>query len=149
MGLLLATLSAFSAPVRVGDPVPSITAQDQRGLDFHVTTNLQFLLVVNEMTVAKAANVKLAALGAGYLETNHAAYLMDIHAMPGIARLFAFPKLRKYPQRIVLVERAEMLAAIPFQPGCVTVLRLNAAERVETISFWNPATAPMHPLFAP
>jgi len=31
----------------------------------------------------------------------------------------------------------------------VTVLRLDAAERVETISFWNPATAPMHPLFAP
>ena len=96
------------------------------------------------MAASKSANQKLAAASAGFLEQHHAAYLMDIHTMPAIARVFALPKLRKYPQRIVLVDTADALAAFPAQPGHVTVLALTPAGRVEKISYWDPAREPVN-----
>jgi hypothetical protein len=77
------------------------------------------------------------------LEKHQAVYVMDIHAMPGVARFFALPKMRKYPQRIVLVETAGTLAWVPTQPGRVTVLELTPAGRIQKISYWNPAGGPV------
>jgi hypothetical protein len=123
--------------------VPVIIASDQHGEAFQFTNGIRFLLVVTEMTPAKLANRRLTTAGAGFLEQHNAAYLMDIHTMPAIARFFALPKLRKYPHRIVLVQTADALPAFPVQPGCVTVLRLTSAAHVEKISFWNPASEPV------
>jgi len=143
LGFLLLWLSADAAPLAVGDAVPAFSAKDQFGIDFSSTNGVRFLLVATEMASAKLANQKLAGQGAGYLEKNQAAYLMDIHTMPGIARLFALPKMRKYPQRIVLVDSAETLAAFPIQPGRVTVLALTPAGHVRKISYWDPASEPV------
>ena len=129
---------APAAPLAVGDVLPPIAAKDLSGKDFTLTTNVQFLLVATEMACAKAANHKLAELGSGFLEKHQAVYLLDIHTMPAVARWFAFPKMRKYPQRIVLVDSAETLAAIPVQPDCVTVLNITAAGRIRKISYWDP-----------
>lgn len=94
------------------------------------------------MGCAISANNKLAAEGAGFLDKYHAAYLMDIHTMPGIARMFAFPKMRKYPQRIVLIDSAQTLASFPVQPGRLTVLALTPDGHIKKISYWNPVTEP-------
>jgi hypothetical protein len=91
------------------------------------------------MACAKTANQRLAAAGSGFLEKHQAAYLMDIHTMPAIGRFFALPKMKKYPQRIVLVEDAATLASFPTQPERVTVLAISPAGRVKKISFWDPA----------
>lgn len=149
LGFLLSGISAHAAaPLAVGDAVPVIFAKDQQGAEFTSTNrSLRFLLVATEMACAKAANQKLAGQGADFLERHHAAYLMDIHAMPAVARLFAFPKLRKYPQRIVLVDSAEALAALPARAGCVTVLALTPAGRIRKISHWNPAREPVTDCF--
>ena len=136
-------LPAHASPLAVGDALPPIAAKDLSGKDFTLTTNVQYLLVATEMACAKAANHKLAELGSGFLEKQHAAYLMDIHTMPAVARWFAFPKMRKYPQRIVLMDSAEALAAIPVQPDCVTVLNFTAAGRIRKISYWDPAGKPV------
>jgi hypothetical protein len=143
LGFLLLWLSASAAPLAVGDAVPAFSAKDQFGTDFNSTNGTRFLLVATEMAPARLANQKLAGQGAGYLEKYQAAYLMDIHTMPGIARFFALPKMRKYPQRIVLVDSAETLAAFPTQPGRVTVLALTPAEHIRKISYWDPASEPV------
>lgn len=140
-------LNAHSAQLSVGDALPVITAKDQRGTNFVSTNDLRYLLVVVEMGCAKAANLKLAAKGAGYLETHHAAYLMDIHTMPEIARFFAFPKLRKYPMPIVLIDAAVTLRDFPVQPGRITVLALTPAGRIAKITYWNPASEPVDGCF--
>lgn len=140
--LLVVALICFrssAAPLAVGDALLEISAQDQFGTNFVLTTNVQFLLVAVEMDSAKLANQKLAALGADFLKTNRAAYLMDVHTMPAVARFFAFPKLRRYPHSIVLVDSAETLANIPAQANRVSVLKISAG-RIERISYWNPAT---------
>jgi hypothetical protein len=147
--LVLASLgqAAGGQTLAVGDLVPVISAKDQFGTNFTLTTNLECLLVVKEMACAKSANHKLADQGAGFLEKHGAAYLMDIHTMPGIARFFAFPKLRKYPERIVLVDAAAALARFPVQDGEVTVLTLTPERRIKRISYWNPDGDPVEKLF--
>ncbi len=147
LGFFLLCVSVHAAPIAVGDAVPAIVANDQHGAPFQFTNGIRFLLVVTEMAASKSANQKLAAAGAGFLEQHHAAYLMDIHTMPAIARVFALPKMRKYPHRIVLVDTPDALAAFPAQPGRVTVLSLTPAGRVEKISFWDPASEPVARIF--
>lgn len=142
-GFILLCISVRAVPLVVGDPVPPIAAKDQHGVGFQFTNGINFLLIVTEMAASKSANQKLAAEGASFLERHHAAYLMDIHTMPAVARVFALPKMRKYPHRIVLVESSDTLAAFPAQPGRVTVLELTPAGRVQKISFWNPAGEPV------
>ncbi len=122
----------------MGDPVPTISAKDQHGKEFILTNDIRVLLVATEMAPAKAANLKLGAQGAGFLEKHQAAYLMDIHTMPAVARFFALPKMKKYPHRIVLIETAETLRPFPAKPDCVSVLTLSPAGRIEKIGYWNP-----------
>lgn len=146
-GSMILSLCLLGCPLRAGqlaegDLVPTVTAKDQFGQDFLLATNVQFLLVAAEMASAKTANQKLAEQGPGFLERHHAAYLMDIHTMPGVARFFAFPKLRRYPQRIVLVDSAPALAAVPKRSECLTVFSVTPAGRILKIAFWNPFSEP-------
>lgn len=135
-------LSVSAAPLAVGAALPAFSAPDQYGQIFASTNGAHFLLVVTEMACAKAANQKLAALGAGYLEKYSAVYVMDIHAMPALIRYFVVPKMRKYPQRIVLVETDKTLANFPTQPGRVTVLAMTRANRIQKVSYWDPVSEP-------
>jgi hypothetical protein len=143
LGFCLLEISVRAAQLTVGDAVPSISANDQHGEEFVFTNGVQFLLVAMERASGTSANHKLAEQGAGFLESRRAVYIMDIHTMPFVARLFALPKMRKYPQRIVLVETAGMLAWVPVQPGRVTVLALTSEGRIQKISYWNPDSEPV------
>jgi hypothetical protein len=147
LGLWMLSLVVTAAPLQEGDAVPAITAKDQHGTAYTFTNGTAHLLIAVEMEAAKAANQKLAAQGADFLGKHGAAYLMDIHPMPRIAKVFALPKMRKYPQRIVLFETKGDLSWAPTQPGQVTVLSLTPAGRVRKIAYWNPATEPADSLF--
>lgn len=129
-------LPAFAAPLAVGDAIPPIIAKDQHGASYTFTNGTAFLIIAVEMEVAKSANRKLAEQGAGFLEKHGAVYLMDIHTMPDIGRFFALRKMRKYPQRIVLVDSAETLAPVPAKPGEATLIALTTAGRIQAIRFW-------------
>lgn len=138
-------LPATAAPLGVGDTVPPMLVQDQWGHPLAITNGLCHLLIAVEMAPAKTANRDLGASGAGFLEQHHAAYCLDIHTMPGIARLFAFPKLRRYPHRIGLVDDAAALRWVPTQPHRVTVLDLDTSRRITAIRYWDPTTATIPP----
>jgi len=133
-------LSTQADPLKVGDAVPVFAAKDQFGKDFKFVPGLHFLLLGFDMGASKPANLKLADLGAGWLEKHEAAYVLDIHTMPSIARLFAFPKMRKYPHRIILGDDEKSLAPFPRQEGKITVLVLSADGKIQEIRFWNPAS---------
>ncbi len=143
LGICLLGISVLGLPLAVGDAVPPVSATDQRGVDFVFTNGTRFLLVATEMASAKSANHKLTEKGAGFLEKYQAAYLMDIHTMPSIARMFALPKLRKYPHRIVLVDSAVTLTNFPSLPGRVTVLTLTSTGHIRKIGYWNPDNEPV------
>lgn len=143
LALLLGAWCAASLPaaeLAVGDTMPAFAAKDQHGKAFKFDGGPKFLLLGFERSATTAANGKLAALEAGWLEKHDAVYVMDIHPMPAIARVFAMPKLRKNPQRIVLVDDPKLLASLPRQPGKITVLLLTPERKVNEIRYWNPAS---------
>jgi hypothetical protein len=132
--------SAQAGPLKVGDAVPVFAAKDQFGKDFKFTPGLHFLLLGFDMAASKSANLKLTDLGAGWLEKHDAAYVLDIHSMPSIARMFAFPKMRKYPHRIILGDDENLLAPFPRQDGKITVLVLTADGKIQEVRYWNPTS---------
>jgi len=131
-------LGASADELKTGDAVPVFSAKDQFGKDFKFEPGLHFLLLGFDMTTSKVANHKLADLGAGWLEKQGAAYVLDIHTMPGIARVFALPKMRKYPERIILGEEEKMLEPFPRQAERITVLVLTDDGKIKDVKYWNP-----------
>jgi hypothetical protein len=53
--------------------------------------------------------------------------------------MFALPKMKKYPHRIILGDDANLLTPFPQQAGKVTVIKLSNGI-VQSISYWDPAT---------
>lgn len=143
----MSVLAAEAEPLGVGGAIPAIVAKDQRGAAYTFTNGTAYLLIALDMDSAKAANPKLASQGAGFLEKHGAVYLMDIHTMPSIARVFALPKMRKYPQRIVLIETADSMNWVPVKTKRLTVLKLTPEGRIEKIAYWQPAKEPVTKLF--
>jgi len=86
-GILLTGLTTQAAPLEVGGAIPKLTAKDQHGAAFTFTNGTACLLIAMDMDSAKAANEKLAAEGAGFLEKHHAVYVMDIHPMPEVGKI--------------------------------------------------------------
>jgi len=120
--------------------MPAFSAKDQFGKDFKFAPGVKFLLLGFDMSTCKAANAKIAALDKGGLEQRGAVYVMDIHTMPAIAKVFAFPKMRKYPFRVVLAESEDLLTPFPRQTGKITVLVLAPEGTIRAIHYWDPAT---------
>lgn len=139
--------TAPAAPLEVGGAIPKLAAKDQHGDAYAFTNGTAYLLIALDMDSAKAANQKLAAQGPGFLEKNGAVYVMDIHPMPDIGKFFALRKMRKYPQRIILIEAANTTAWVPTKTNLVTVLKLTKEGRIEKISYWQPASEAATALF--
>ena len=62
--------------------------------------------------------------------------------MPGVGRMFAMPKMKKYVHRIILGDDAALIARFPEQKDKVTVLRL-ADGKVAAIGYWSPGAEPL------
>ena len=144
--LFALTITASAGELVVGDAVPPFSAKDQFDKEFKFEAGLKFLLLGFDMSTGKEANHKLADLGAGWLEKHGAAYVLDVHTMPVVARFFALQKMQKYPQRIVLAESEALLAPFPHQTGRVTIVALTATGQIREILFWNPTADALEPL---
>ena len=89
------------------------------------------------METGKKANAVLSPLGMEFLGSKKAVYMANIFGMPGIGRMFAIPKMKKYSHRIILADDAALIAHFPVQTGKVTVLTLSSGK-VASIAYWTP-----------
>lgn len=134
------TLPCFADPYQAGQKVEAFSAKDQHEKDFTLDPKgTRFVLVSHDMDTGKAANKVLDGLGATYLPDRKAVFVANIHGMPGIGRMFALPKMRKYAHRIILGDDAALIARFPQQQAKVTVLKLTGGK-VTSIRYWDPAT---------
>ncbi len=135
---LLGVTAAFSAPYEKGQRVESFQAKDQFDNAFTFKpTESKFLLVSMDMETGKKANASLTALGKEFLPSKKAVYMANIFGMPGIGRMFAMPKMKKYSHTIILADDAALIAHFPQQTGKVTVIAL-ADGKVESVKYWTP-----------
>jgi hypothetical protein len=129
---------SFAAPYADGSKVEPFTAKDQNDNAFTFKpADTRLLLVSHDMETGKKANAVLSPLGMEFLGSKKAVYMANIFGMPGIGRMFAIPKMKKYSHRIILADDAALIAHFPLQTGKVTVLTLSSGK-VASIAYWTP-----------
>lgn len=135
-GLALGVANA--APYTIGSKVEAFSAKTQHDKEFTFKpTEARFLLVTHDMETGKKANAVLTTVGPENLVKKKVVYLANIHGMPGIGRMFALPKMRKYSHTIILGDNAELIAKFPEQKNKVTVLKISGGK-VTSVKYWNP-----------
>ena len=130
-------LAAESAAYRVGDAFEAFTTKDQHEQTVTVAPadGTRHVIVSFTMGSGKDANRFFEKQGATFLPEHQAVFLANIHGMPAIGRMFALPKMKKYPHRILLGDDAHLLDRYPMQADKLTVLDLDAAGRITSIRF--------------
>lgn len=139
LSVAVATLGiAHAAPYAAGSKVAPFTAKTQHEKNFTFKpSDTRFLLVSHDMETGKKANAVLTTVGPANLASNKVVYLANIHGMPGVGRMFALPKMRKYSHTIILGDDAGLIAKFPEQKDKVTVLKL-AEGKVSSVQYWSP-----------
>ncbi len=151
--LVLASALALRAadaprPYVVGDAFAGFSTRDQHDRPFtYAAGDTRLVIVSFVMGTGKAANAFFEKQPADFLAQHRALFLANIHGMPGIARTFVMPKMRKYPHRILLADAENFLARYPQQPDRLTVFALDDAGRITAIRFIDPK-AELPALFA-
>ncbi|GAA5484255.1 hypothetical protein [Haloferula sargassicola] len=137
--LALFALPCLAEPYKTGQKIDAFSAQDAHKKAFTLDpSGTRYLLVSHDMDTGKAANAALDAKGAPFLPSKKAVFMANIHGMPGIGRMFALPKMRKYAHRIILGDDAGLMARFPQQPGKVTVLKISGGK-ISSIQYWDPS----------
>jgi hypothetical protein len=129
------------APLTVGETFPGLSTRDQHDRPYAWAGEARLVVVAFEMDTGKAANAFLEKQGADYLARRQALFVSNIHGMPGIARTFALPKMRKYPHRILLADGEHLLDRYPRQENHLTALELDGAGAITAIRFVPKAEA--------
>lgn len=150
--LIVPIANAFATtpvvPYQVGDTFAPFVTKDQHEKAYTYEGGARFVLVAFEMGTGKAANAFLEKQPADFLERNKAIFISNIHGMPGVARMFALPKMKKYPHRILLADADGFLAKYPEKPDHVTVLALDDKGIITSIRQVNPKKE-LSSVFAP
>ena len=124
--VLLASLGVSAAPLEPGVLLPTLALSDQHDKPLALGLGTKQLLFAADKAASDRVNEVLSAQEPGFVGRNGIAYVADISAMPAmVTRMFALPKLRALPFPVGLVRDAALTAALPRQPGQVTVLDLD------------------------
>jgi hypothetical protein len=141
LALLLTTsyAGAFAADkYKVGDTFAPFTTKDQHEKSYTYEGGVCLVIVAFEMGAGKAANAYLEKQPAEFLDTHKAIFISNIHGMPGIGRMFALPKMKKYPQRILLADEENFLSRYPARENLLTVVSLDDKGVITGIRHVNP-----------
>ena len=122
-----------------GDRFPELkNMQDQHEQAYPMPEDVKHVAVAFTMSVGKSANQALADRGGDFLPESKAVFIANIYGMPAIGRLFAMPKMRKYPHRIMLADAEKLLNDFPQKEDRVTVFDLDTTGRILEIRYWDP-----------
>jgi len=134
----LALGAANAAPYAAGSKVEAFSAKTQHDKEYSFKpAETRFLLISHDMETGKKANAILTTVGPDNLTNKKVVYLANIHGMPGVGRMFALPKMRKYSHTIILGDDAELIAKFPEEKNKVTVLKLSGGK-VTSVRYWDP-----------
>lgn len=127
-----------AAPYQKGDRVEAFQAKTQHDQAYAFKpAETRYLLVSHDMETGKKANAVLTTVGKENLTRKKVVYLANIHGMPGVGRMFALPKMKKYSHTVVLGDDANLIARFPVETGKVTVLTLDGGK-VASVQYWKP-----------
>lgn len=106
----------------VGHPFPAFSLADQHEVATSFVPGTRFVIVASDKDSSTKMNEWLQQKPADFLDQHDTVYIADIEPMPAlITRLFALPKMRKYPYRVLLARDKSFAATYPAQPGKIAV----------------------------
>ena len=134
--LLALPLAVHAEPVEKGKPFPSYTLVNPHGVTNSLSSTTRFVILAAEKHVSGAVRDWLLTKEAGYLEAHKAEYVSDITPMPAlITTLFALPKMRKYPFRMLLADDPEFATVYPRQADRITLFILDENQVVQDLLY--------------
>jgi hypothetical protein len=123
-------------PVQKGQPFPSYTLTDPHGTTNTLKSDTRFVIMASEMPISKSITAWLTAKEPGFLEARQAEYVSDITPMPAIiSYLFAKPKMRKYPFRMLLADDPDFSKIYPRQKERLALFILDDQHIVQDVQF--------------
>lgn len=138
LGFVFPLVAATPEKYRVGDVFASFTTKDQHDQPYTYASGVRLVIVAFEMGAGKAANAYFEKQPATFLDSHKAIFISNIHGMPGIGRMFALPKMKKYPHRILLADAPDFLVRYPVQEDLLTVFTLDERGAITAIRHVNP-----------
>lgn len=134
--LIIFTSIIHAEPYKVGTQVPDFSLKDQHGKTYKLDPAVRLILFVGRdrqggEIVAKA----LENTGEGYLAKYSTIYIIDTSGIPRLVnKLFARPKLRKRPYKILVDPGPSVTKDFPSEKEKVTLLHINN-RTIEAIEF--------------
>ena len=134
--VLALPLGVFAEKVEKGQPFPVYTLEDPHGVTNTLKAETRFVIVASEMPISKSITTWLSAKAPDFLEQHNAEYVSDVTPMPAIiSYLFAKPKMRKYPFRMLLAEYPSFAKTYPSQEGKLALFVLDANRVITDLHF--------------
>ena len=147
--LLGLSVAASRAEVVVGQPFPPYALADAFGVTNALATNTRVVIVASEKGISGKVHDWLMSKEKGFLEAHRAEYVSDITPMPDIiTKMFALPKMKKYPYRILLADDPSFAKIYPHQPDKIAAFVLDDSQKVVSIHFLGKADE-LDPIVAP
>jgi hypothetical protein len=148
VGLALLGAAFAAEPSKPGDRWEPFATRDQHDPSYRLAPGVRTVIVGFAMGSGQDANRYLGKQPAGFPADHHVVFGANIHDMSGVGRMFALPKRKKYPHRILLADAEHFLDRHPSQKDRLTVFTLDPAGKLEAIRFVNPERK-MASIFAP
>jgi hypothetical protein len=134
-GALAALLFAAEASaaeekaLAVGDALAPFELPDQHGKTHSVGSGVRVLILSRDMDGGGVVRAALAERGdgaTGFLSERGAVYVSDVSRMPSAVRsIFALPAMRRRPYSVLVDEKGEATAGLPWEPGKATLFWLE------------------------
>lgn len=135
--------------LQVGSPFPVYTLEDAHGQTNVLGAGTRAVLIASEKGVSERLTAWLKPRSPGYLEEHHTEYVSDITPMPSIiSHLFALPKIRKYPFRLLLARDENFAKTYPRQAGRFALFLLDGQRTITGLHFLEKPED-LEPLLAP
>ncbi len=134
--VMMAAATAYAEMAEVGKPFPVYTLQDQFGNTNTLSSATRFVVVASEKGVSEKVNEWLKPKEPGYLAAHNSEYVSDIEPMPGIiTKMFALPKMKKYPFTLLLATEKSFAQTYPRKDGKIALFVLDEKQVLSDVKF--------------
>lgn len=123
---LLSTLMLSATVSAAPDSMQNLLLRDQHETPVKVSANIRYVIFAHDMSGKDLVKEMLEEKPADYLDTHDALFVADVSGMPRIiARMFAYPSMRKLPYRMLLDEVGNRTADWERRDSAVTLYRVD------------------------
>ncbi|OFZ31053.1 MAG: hypothetical protein A2622_00155 [Bdellovibrionales bacterium RIFCSPHIGHO2_01_FULL_40_29] len=126
---LLFIFALLNAHFCLAEPLKAVQLPDQFDTLTSIDASTKWIVYSRDKDLSNHINKALEELKITDIKALQGAYVADISEMPGmITTLFALPKMKKYPFKVILDKKGDITASWPQKKGHVSLIELDQLE---------------------